>query len=218
VVLLVMGCSGPQRVVSGEPPGRGSDRHAFRSAPHYPDRDRDRTPDIADLCPDAPEDTDGFQDQDGCPDVDNDQDRIVDANDKCPNEPETYNGLEDGDGCPDRGWPIGRLEIHDQFYFDEGRADLRPVSSPLLDLLAPTIRQHGSERLAVDGHVAEGERKGLAAARARAVVDALVARGVEARQLVARDQGKSKPVCLERTKECRASNRRVDFEVLRLLE
>jgi len=223
VVLLVMGCSGPQRVGRVEAPGRssaGDASAASRSAPEYPDRDRDRTPDIADLCPDAPEDSDGFQDEDGCPDVDNDQDRIVDANDKCPNEPETYNGTEDVDGCPDKGLgpPRRRLEILDQIYFDEGAAAVRPVSLPLLDLVAHAIRQHGSKRIAVIGHRAEGERKGLATARARAVVDALVARGVEAGQLVVRDEGKSNAVCLERTKGCRARNRRIDFEVLQLLE
>jgi len=42
-----------------------------------------------------------FQDQDGCPDLDNDQDGIPDAVDKCPNDPEDKDGFEDEDGCPD---------------------------------------------------------------------------------------------------------------------
>ena len=33
-------------------------------------------------------DDDGFEDADGCPDVDNDADLIADATDACPNEPE----------------------------------------------------------------------------------------------------------------------------------
>ncbi|MGE6763151.1 adventurous gliding motility protein AgmC [Corallococcus interemptor] len=53
------------------------------------------------VCPEGPEDFDGFQDQDGCADPDNDGDGIVDTADKCPNEPETVNGFEDADGCPD---------------------------------------------------------------------------------------------------------------------
>jgi hypothetical protein len=36
-----------------------------------------------DLCPDVPEDIDGYQDQDGCPDLDNDGDGIPDINDQC---------------------------------------------------------------------------------------------------------------------------------------
>ncbi|NBC40581.1 OmpA family protein [Corallococcus exiguus] len=53
------------------------------------------------VCPEGPEDFDGFQDQDGCADPDNDGDGILDTADQCPNEPETVNGFEDEDGCPD---------------------------------------------------------------------------------------------------------------------
>ena len=65
------------------------------------DRDHDGIPDARDLCPDEPEDKDGFQDEDGCPDPDNDQDGIPDALDRCPNEPEDRDGFQDEDGCPD---------------------------------------------------------------------------------------------------------------------
>jgi outer membrane protein OmpA-like peptidoglycan-associated protein len=65
------------------------------------DRDGDGIPDRDDLCPDEPEDKDGFQDQDGCPDPDNDLDGIPDAVDKCPNEAEDKDGFQDQDGCPD---------------------------------------------------------------------------------------------------------------------
>jgi OOP family OmpA-OmpF porin len=65
------------------------------------DRDGDGIPDNIDKCPDQPEDFDGFQDEDGCPDLDNDGDGIPDALDKCPNEPEDKDGFQDEDGCPD---------------------------------------------------------------------------------------------------------------------
>ena len=70
-------------------------------APSLVDTDGDGIPDIRDLCPTLPEDKDGFQDEDGCPDLDNDGDGIPDALDKCPNEPEDKDGFEDEDGCPD---------------------------------------------------------------------------------------------------------------------
>jgi len=94
------------------------------------DTDNDGIPDKDDKCPDKPEDKDGFQDEDGCPDLDNDNDGVLDAKDKCPNEagplenggcpvhdkdrdgipdevdkcpddPEDKDGFEDEDGCPD---------------------------------------------------------------------------------------------------------------------
>jgi OmpA-OmpF porin, OOP family len=65
------------------------------------DRDGDGIPDDIDQCPDVPEDKDGFQDEDGCPDYDNDKDGIYDTQDQCPNDPEDRDGFMDMDGCPD---------------------------------------------------------------------------------------------------------------------
>ena len=39
------------------------------------------------------ENQDGFEDEDGCPDLDNDLDGLPDMNDQCPNAAETFNGL-----------------------------------------------------------------------------------------------------------------------------
>lgn len=72
-----------------------------RYAPRARDRDNDGILDNDDACPDEPEDKDGFEDSDGCPDTDNDQDGILDADDKCPDDAEDKDGFEDEDGCPD---------------------------------------------------------------------------------------------------------------------
>jgi len=63
------------------------------------DRDGDGLVDEKDKCPDAAEDTDGFQDDDGCVDADNDGDGIADAADKCPDAAEDKDGFQDDDGC-----------------------------------------------------------------------------------------------------------------------
>lgn len=65
------------------------------------DRDKDGITDDVDKCPDQPEDLDGFQDTDGCPDFDNDKDGIPDSLDKCPDLAEDFDGFQDQDGCPD---------------------------------------------------------------------------------------------------------------------
>ena len=70
-------------------------------APRNHDRDGDGIPDDVDQCPDLPEDFDGFQDADGCPEGDNDDDGIPDKLDKCPNTKEDMDGFQDADGCPD---------------------------------------------------------------------------------------------------------------------
>ncbi len=66
-----------------------------------PDRDGDRILNEDDQCPDDPEDYDGYQDEDGCPDRDNDGDGILDAADACPMIAEDMDGDEDEDGCPE---------------------------------------------------------------------------------------------------------------------
>ncbi|HET9622425.1 MAG TPA: OmpA family protein [Kofleriaceae bacterium] len=65
------------------------------------DPDHDGILGDADKCPNDAEDKDGFQDEDGCPDLDNDGDGVPDSADKCPNEPEDKDGFQDEDGCPD---------------------------------------------------------------------------------------------------------------------
>ncbi len=65
------------------------------------DRDDDGILNADDACPDQAEDRDGYQDEDGCPELDNDRDGLNDDCDKCPDQPEDMDGFQDEDGCPD---------------------------------------------------------------------------------------------------------------------
>ena len=69
--------------------------------PRTSDSDDDGIDDSEDACETRPEDYDGFEDSDGCPDEDNDRDGVEDSDDTCPNEAEDEDGFEDADGCPD---------------------------------------------------------------------------------------------------------------------
>jgi outer membrane protein OmpA-like peptidoglycan-associated protein len=84
----------------------------FVFEPFEEDRDKDGIPDNVDQCPDEPEDKDGDEDTDGCPEEleeetpvvrsgDRDGDGIVDAEDGCPDKAEDKDGFEDKDGCPE---------------------------------------------------------------------------------------------------------------------
>ncbi|TMQ18127.1 MAG: DUF4398 domain-containing protein [Deltaproteobacteria bacterium] len=88
-----------QLAIEKSPQARCVDKDALLPGPG--DMDGDGIPDDVDQCPRVPEDRDGFQDADGCPDDDNDGDGITDKLDKCPDEPEDRDGFEDADGCPD---------------------------------------------------------------------------------------------------------------------
>jgi OOP family OmpA-OmpF porin len=70
-------------------------------APRGNDTDGDGVVDADDRCREQPEDRDGYEDEDGCPDPDNDSDGVPDTADRCPGEPEDADGFQDEDGCPD---------------------------------------------------------------------------------------------------------------------
>lgn len=69
--------------------------------PRALDDDEDGVREADDRCPNAQEDRDGFEDNDGCPDLDNDNDGIPDERDRCPNVAEDVDNFQDDDGCPD---------------------------------------------------------------------------------------------------------------------
>lgn len=69
--------------------------------PRVRDRDRDGIVDKFDQCIYVPEDLDGVEDFDGCPEDDVDGDGIADEVDSCPTVPEDLDQWEDLDGCPE---------------------------------------------------------------------------------------------------------------------
>jgi outer membrane protein OmpA-like peptidoglycan-associated protein len=65
------------------------------------DTDKDGLSDNVDQCITDPEDVDGWEDGNGCPDPDNDGDTVLDGTDRCPNDAEDADAYADEDGCPD---------------------------------------------------------------------------------------------------------------------
>ncbi|HWO25561.1 MAG TPA: OmpA family protein [Kofleriaceae bacterium] len=185
------------------------------------DPDDDRVANADDLCPGEPEDKDGFEDDDGCPELDNDKDRIADRSDKCPNDPETYNGLDDDDGCPDRGRVVvtdTAIEILDNVYFAAGSDSVRRESLPIVDAVAATLVANPSIKVTeVQGHADASERDSLRLSdrRAAAVQAALMAKGVPASRLTVQGYGDTQPIDRGATEQARAKNRRVAFLILK---
>jgi OOP family OmpA-OmpF porin len=90
-----------QAAIDKSPRARCNPDGKVEPPPGPGDADGDGILDDVDDCPKVPEDKDGFQDEDGCPEEDNDADGIVDRIDNCPLDPEDRDGFEDEDGCPD---------------------------------------------------------------------------------------------------------------------
>ena len=134
------------------------------------DRDKDGIPDDADKCPDQPEDMDGFEDFDGCPDPDDDGDGIPDKEDACPRvkgEPSmdpTRNGCpnpdrdgdtydNDVDQCPDEAEVFNGVKDEDGCPDEGGRplVVVDVVKGAVVLHVAQTILFTGtSDTLAID--------------------------------------------------------------------
>ena len=78
---------------------------AVQWAPRTRDRDDDGVADEKDECPDLPEDRDGIQDADGCPEDDADGDGVLDTDDACPLVPGGTSSDPKKNGCPSAGPP-----------------------------------------------------------------------------------------------------------------
>jgi len=175
-----------------------------------------------DKCPNIPEDKDGFQDEDGCPEGnknDRDGDGILDDVDKCPNDPETKNGFEDEDGCPDEV-PEEVKEftgVIEGIEFEFGKADIRDVSKSVLDRAIGILKEYDTIRLEISGHTDNvGTREQnleLSKDRAEAVKKYFVDHGIAEARLTTRGAGPDEPRDTNDTEDGRAKNRRTEFTI-----
>ncbi|MFP4600111.1 MAG: OmpA family protein [Persicimonas sp.] len=184
------------------------------------DTDGDGIPNSDDLCPETPEDLDGFEDDDGCPDTDNDRDGIPDVEDECPDKP----GLEEDDGCPPEEEKATRtderIEITERVFFESDKAVIKPESHELLEQVGLVLRTNPDiDTVEIGGHTDNqggGEyNERLSEARARAVKAFLVKESdIDEARLVAKGYGSSEPIAEGDSDESRSQNRRVEFNIL----
>ena len=102
--------------------------------------------------------------------------------------------------------------------FDFDKATLRPEAIPIIEELAELLRRYPRIKLEVQGHTdnigTEEYNLRLSEARAHAVVEALVERGIDRRRLRPRGFGMSMPVAPNDTEENRQKNRRTVFKII----
>ncbi|MDX1573969.1 MAG: OmpA family protein [Methylophaga sp.] len=175
------------------------------------DSDNDGVVDGIDMCRNTPE---GVKvDSVGCP-LDSDRDGTPDYKDLCPGTP--MGVIVDQDGCPIGGENILSLTgVH--FGFD--KAVLTKEAEMVLDEAVALMKETDEVlEVRVEGHTdsigTEQYNMDLSQRRAEAVVDYLVANGVNATRLIPVGMGENYPVASNETEAGRAENRRVDFVVV----
>jgi flagellar motor protein MotB len=101
-------------------------------------------------------------------------------------------------------------------YFDAGKADIKPQSTPVLEEIAKLLNTDASLKLHVIGHTDNvgslASNMTLSKQRAEAVVSVLTTKyRISAKRLQAGGVGPLSPVATNRTEEGRAKNRRVEL-------
>jgi OOP family OmpA-OmpF porin len=184
--------------------------------PANKDSDGDGVPNKTDACPKEYGD-----DPKGCPIPDKDGDGILDGRDDCFDQPETVNGFQDTDGCPDEEPErVKKLTgVIAGITFDSGQATIRKTSRKVLDDVVATMKEYEDVRIEIVGHTDDqGKREtnvALSASRAEAVKAYFVGKGIDGGRITTRGVGPDEPIADNKTKAGRASNRRIEFKVLK---
>lgn len=205
-----------------------------------PDTDGDGIPDAKDACPTEVGPAEYYY---GCPVRDTDQDGVEDKLDACllvAGKPE-FNGCPDTDGdgvddrkdvCPtvaglleNKGCPA--VEKKDQqklelavkaVKFETGKAILKPESGKILADIADIMKRYPYYSLSIEGHTdSQGKdetNQQLSEKRAQACAEYLISKGVAKERLASKGFGETKPVADNKTAAGRASNRRVEFDLV----
>ncbi len=200
----------------------GHKPHVRKKLAPPPDSDRDGVPDSVDQCPSRREDRDGFEDEDGCPELDNDQDGVIDGLDECPQELEVYNGFQDDDGCSDElPGEVRLLEgVISGLVFDEGSGVMDEEGQEELLRIAAVLRDFPSVKVEIIGHTDDREAEAaaleaLGLERAESVRQLFVETGIGFGRVFSFSRGAKEPFDDNTKARGRRANRRVEIRLLR---
>ena len=181
----------------------------------WPDTDGDGVLDKDDNCPNVV----GLVANNGCPEVikDADNDGVVDAEDACP----LLFGPADNKGCPKvTEETLSQLKIEARsIFFNSGKATLSDTKkeevSGRLDAIKEILKNYPTAKFSINGYTDNvgnpNANLNLSKARAKVVMDALIAKGVNPENLTANGFGDKNPVQSNKTAKGRAENRRTEI-------
>ena len=136
--------------------------------------------------------------------VDSDGDGVADDLDQCPNTP--MGATVDARGC----WTFEA-----RLLFDFNSAEIKPEAYPMLDEASDILKKNPELNVQIDGHTDNvgpaAYNMKLSERRAQATMDYFIRRGIDARRLMIKGFGFTKPAASNDTEEGRAKNRRVEL-------
>lgn len=99
--------------------------------------------------------------------------------------------------------------------FETGKSDIKTESQNTIDEIAEMLKNNSSLKVSIEGHTdnvgTPAANKTLSENRAKAVMNALVAQGIDNSRLSAKGWGQDKPISDNTTEDGKAKNRRVEI-------
>lgn len=174
-----------------------------------PDKDMDGILDEDDACPELA----GTEAMKGCPDTDGDG--INDLEDRCPKTA----GVASNQGCPEIKEETKKVfeRALTGIQFETGKAKILRSSNGILNNVASIMKENPTYQLDINGHTDDQgddeQNRLLSQARAEAVKNYLIAKGIDTNRMEAKGYGEDQPKTTNDTAAGRAINRRVVFVV-----
>ena len=99
--------------------------------------------------------------------------------------------------------------------FETGKSDIQQESLPIVDQIFELMKSDATIKISIEGHTDNvgdaASNKKLSNDRAKAVMDALIAKGIDKTRMSFVGWGQEKPVADNRSEEGRVQNRRVEI-------
>jgi outer membrane protein OmpA-like peptidoglycan-associated protein len=143
---------------------------------------------------------------------DSDGDGVTDDKDLCP-------GTPPGTRVDHTGCPLKEITILKGVNFDFDKSELRKDALPILDDVVAELNRYPDIKVEVGGHTdyvgTDEYNEGLSDRRAKAVMDYLISKGIDASRLSWKGYGESMPIADNKTAAGRALNRRVELRIIK---
>lgn len=110
-----------------------------------------------------------------------------------------------------------KTEGHIALYinFESGKSEIKPESQNIIDQIAEMLKSNPSLKTSIEGHTdnvgTAASNQTLSENRAKAVMTALVSKGIDKTRFSAKGWGQTKPISDNSTDDGKAKNRRVEI-------
>jgi len=99
--------------------------------------------------------------------------------------------------------------------FETGKADIKPESQKIIDQIVQMMKDNPDLKISVEGHTdnvgTPQSNQTLSENRAKAVMNAIISKGIDKSRLSSKGWGQTKPIADNQTEEGKAKNRRVEL-------